>query len=270
MATSRSREVRSATHHAAIRSGYADVGDHRLYWERHESSDADPVVLLHHGLGSIRSWRRQVKALSDVGFDLVLFDRWGYGRSDPRPGFEPGFLQHDAQEALRLLDRLGLQRAHLVGHSDGGTIALLIAAEHPERVISLVVVAAHIYYEPKMLTGLHLIEESISRPPLALALQKEHGERGQDLARAWIEHWLESDPQELSMQDQLADISAPTLVIQGEQDEHATPRHAIDIAEGVQHGHLWLIPGARHMPMHEVPDLFNEHLLAFLAEHASS
>jgi len=270
MATSHSREsLPSDPAGAAPSKGFASVCGHRLYWERHGTRAAEAVVLLHHGLGSIRSWRRQINPLTDAGYDVFLFDRWGYGQSDPRPHFERGFLKQDADEALHLIDQLDLERVHLVGHSDGGTIALLLAAQRPERVLSLVVVAAHIYYEPKMLRGLKLIEQSISRPPLASALEREHGGRGQGIARAWVDHWMGADARELSIQDLLGEISAPTLVIQGELDEHASPRHAVDIAEGVQHGQLWLIPGARHMPMHEVPELFNQRVLEFLTESAS-
>jgi pimeloyl-ACP methyl ester carboxylesterase len=253
-----------------MQSGYARVNGHRLYWERHGPGDGEVIVLLHHGLGSIRSWHRQITPFVRAGFELLLFDRWGYGRSDPRPEFERGFLRQDADEALQLFDQLQLERVSLVGHSDGGTISLLLGAGHPERIASMVIVAAHIYYEPKMLDGLKLIEQSISRPPLSLALEREHGSGGQKLARAWIDHWLASDARELNMKAMLGRISAPTFVVQGELDEHATGQHAIDIAEGVQHGSLWLVPAARHMPMHEFPELFNQRVIDFLADPASS
>jgi pimeloyl-ACP methyl ester carboxylesterase len=81
----------------------------------------------------------------------------------------------------------------------------------------------------------------------------------------WIEHWLGSDPSSLDMSDRLGDIRSPVLVIQGEMDEHATLDHARDIASGVQRGELWLIPGVGHMPLHEVPEEFNQRVLTFLS-----
>lgn len=251
-----------------MRSGTSIVARHRLYWEHFPGTGGDPVVMLHHGLGSIRSWRRQIDSFLQAGYALTLYDRWGYGRSDPRPAFEPGFLNQDAEEALQLMNLLGIERAHLMGHSDGGTIALMLAAEHPDRVLSLIVIAAHIYYEPRMLAGLKMIEDSVIKPPLSLALEREHGQRGQELARAWMDHWFSSSPSELDLRAQLGNITAPTLVVQGEFDEHATAKHAHDIAEGVQEGQVWLIPGTYHMPMHECPELFNQHVLEFLADYA--
>jgi pimeloyl-ACP methyl ester carboxylesterase len=269
MATSLSSDGATVKGGAAVKhSGSSIVAGHSLYWEHFTVTGGEPVLMLHHGLGSIRSWRRQIDPLLGAGYDLLLYDRWGYGRSDPRPAFEPGFLKQDAEEALQLMDLLGIERAHLVGHSDGGTISLLLAAEHPDRVINLLVIAAHIYFEPKMLGGLKMIEDSMVKPPLSLALEREHGRRGQALARAWVDHWLSSSPSELDMRTQLRKITAPTLVIQGELDEHATAQHARDIAAGVQEGQVWLIPDAHHMPMHESPELFNQHMLEFLADHA--
>lgn len=264
MATSPFEDPARNTHLGPSAAGWLEIGDHRLYWERYGDSEAPPVVLLHHGLGSIRSWRRQIPAFAAAGWQVIAYDRWGYGRSDPRPGFEEGYLLDDTREAVALLDALNLPRVSLVGHSDGGTIALLMAAENPERVERMVVVAAHIYIEPEVMDGLRGILERASKPPLATALQREHGERAAALVEAWAGHWLNAKETTLSMQHMLPKISCPTLVIQGELDEHATPQHAIDIAEGVRHGRLWLIPGVYHMPPHEIPENFNRQVLVFL------
>lgn len=77
-------------------------------------------------------------------------------------------------------------------------------------------------------------------------------------------------PQNLDMRERLPKITCPTLVIQGELDEHATPQHAVDISEGVQKGQLWLIPDIHHMPPHEIPEEFNAGVLRFLASQKHS
>lgn len=246
--------------------GLVEIHDHQLYWERY-GDPSDPLILmLHHGLGSIRSWRRQIPAFLQGQWQVLLYDRWGYGRSYRRPSFQDGYLLDDTAEAFLLLDTLGIEDLALLGHSDGGTIALLMASQQPERINAIVVVAAHIYFEPPMAAGLELIAQSISDPRVLTGLKREHGDRALPLVDAWLSHWRSADPASLSMRPLLADVACPTLVIQGELDEHATAQHAIDIAEGVQNGDLWLIPDVKHMPPSEIPDLFNQRVLDYLAK----
>ncbi len=245
--------------------GFIEIHDHQLYWERY-GAPSDPLILmLHHGLGSIRSWRRQIPAFVQEHWQVLLYDRWGYSRSDERPYFQEGYLLDDTAEAFLLLQALGVKELTLLGHSDGGTIALLMASKQPQRIKAIVVVAAHIYFEPPMADGLDLIAQSVSDPRVLAGLKREHGERALRLVDAWLKHWKSADPASLSMRHLLVEITCPTLVIQGELDEHATSQHAIDIAEGVQKGELWLIPDVKHMPPSETPDLFNQRVLDFLA-----
>jgi pimeloyl-ACP methyl ester carboxylesterase len=268
MATSRSNKGNHSpadAHVAPFNNGRVELHGHQLYWERYGDQQNPCILFLHHGLGSIHSWRRQVPAFVEAGWQVLAYDRWGYGRSDERPSFEYGYLAKDTEEAFQFLEMLGIEKLVLVGHSDGGSIALLMASEQPARITAMAVVAAHIYFEPTMVGGFDLIEQSTTEPVLIAALEREHGERASRLVHAWVEHWRSTDPHSLSIQDRLAAITCPTLVIQGELDEHATPQHAVDIAEGVQNGYLWLIPKIKHMPPHEIPDLFNRRVLEFLA-----
>ena len=247
------------------RSGTSLIDGHNLYWELHGPSEGPCVTLLHHGLGSVRAWRRQIPAFVEAGWVVLAYDRWGYGQSDARPGFEKYFLRHDTEESIQVLDALGIEKTALVGHSDGGSIAIMLAASHPERIVSMAIVAAHIYSEPKMRVGLLSIQEDARHPPLHTALQRDHGERAESLVEDWIDHWRGIDGFELKAN--LADITCPTLVIQGALDEHATPQHARDIAKRISHSELWLIPQVHHMPPHEIPDEFNRRVLEFLEEH---
>ena len=230
----------------------------------HGPAPAPIVVLLHHGLGSTASWRKQVPALTAAGWSVLAFDRWGYGQSDARPAFALDFLRCDGEETLALLDSLGLERVSLVGHSDGGSIALLLAAEHPERVVRLITVAAHIYFEPVTGGGVASIAAAAGQSPLREALAREHGDKAPSLVSSWTARWLDPSMRSLSLTDELSHIVCPTLVIQGELDEHATRQHAIDIARGIPGAELWLVPGGHHMLPQEQPVVFNRRMLTFL------
>jgi pimeloyl-ACP methyl ester carboxylesterase len=168
-----------------------------------------------------------------------------------------------------LLDGLDIERACFLGHSDGGSIAIILAANHPERMTKMILVAAHIYVEPKMEGGLRSIEAAAAVPPFSTTLKREHRDRAQDLVKAWLSCWLGHGFITLDLREELCKVQCPTLVIQGEEDEHATIQHARNIAAGIKGSALWLIPGVGHMPMHEIPGAFNQRILAFLRNDGS-
>jgi pimeloyl-ACP methyl ester carboxylesterase len=222
------------------------------------------VVFLHHGLGSVHSWRHQIPAFVAAGWRTLAFDRWGYGRSTPRPAFAPDFLQSDAEETIQLLDALEVRRAAFVGHSDGGTIALIVAGAHPDLVSRMAVVAAHAYYEPREGEGVRGIAAAAQEAPLKDSLDRHHAEKARVLVEQWTQRWLRPEMRDLSLLPALAQVRCPTLVVQGELDEHASPQHARDIAAALPMAELWLIPGAQHMVPHDQANEFNARVLAFL------
>ncbi len=246
-------------------SGHFEVNGHRLYWEWYGPKVVNPIVLLHHGLGSIRSWKHQIPVFLDVGRSVLVFDRWGYGGSDVRDSFAPRFMHEDAEETVEMFNFLGIKSVDLVGHSDGGSISLIIAGKYPELISRLVLVAAHIYIEQKMIDELKTLQEDMS-PQFIRLLEREHGKKAEALIRAWADSWREHGDITLDLANELTNVKCPTLVIQGELDEHATPQQSIDIAEGIPEANLWLIPGIGHMPPQDMPDVFNEKVLNFLSK----
>lgn len=244
---------------------YKVINGHQLYVMASGIAESPPVVLLHHGLGSTRAWRRQVEALADAGFHVIAYDRWGYGESEARPALSvPGF-EDDLCDLLALLDHLQLGRASLVGHSDGGTIALYFAAAHPERVVCLVTIAAHIYVEPKMVSSMLGVRQNFENDAnFRHSFQRVHGEKYQQVFDNWFYGWAKPEHLSWDMRPLLQQIRCPALVIQGLRDEHATPRHAEDIAEAIPGAELWLVPGVGHMLPRDAAGAFNDRLVEFL------
>lgn len=257
---------KSTPHHLPRLTGQTVINDHNLYWEFYGPDTGPTVVLLHYGLGSIRSWNLQIPDLVESGFNVLAIDRWGYGRSDSREAFEPYFLHHDAEETVYLLKTFGIKQASLIGHSDGGSIALIIASRYPNLVQNLILIAAHVYVEQKLVKALKLIKIASQTLPFSRVLEREHGDRAKSLVQAWLDCWFQHGPLTIDLNEELEGVSCPTLVIQGEQDEYASPQHARDIATWIETATLWLIPDVGHMPPQEIPEEFNRTIIDFLKE----
>jgi pimeloyl-ACP methyl ester carboxylesterase len=240
---------------------------HHLHVHIHGSPDAPSVVLLHHGLGNARAWRRQTTALAAAGLRVIAYDRWGYGKSDVRQGLDIPYFEQDQADLLALLDYLSIQRAILVGHSDGGTIALSLAAHYPRRVLGLAAIAAHIYLEPQMLPA---IEEArwvfLSDEQFRVKFREAHGEKWQCVFENWYQGWWHLQSLNWDMRPLLASIQCPCFVIQGELDEYTTPQHAREVAAAIPGATLWLAPGVDHMLQRQAPKQLNERLLRFIKD----
>ena len=244
---------------------WVQVNGHRLYYEWHGPQEGTPVVLLHHGLGSTRAWKHQVPALTEAGFRVVVYDRWGYGASDPRPRLDLPHFAQDVADLAALLDALDIERTLLIGHSDGGNVALAFATTYPRRALAVVAVAAHIYLEATMPRGITQVAETYrSNAAFRAGLDRAHHGRGAQVFRLWYAGWTQSDLEGWDARPQFRAVTCPVLVVQGDADEHATPRHAQDLAAVLPQGQLVLVPGGRHMLPQEQPERFNRLVLDFL------
>jgi pimeloyl-ACP methyl ester carboxylesterase len=201
-----------------------------------------------------------------AGYHVIVYDRWGYGQSEARPYLEVPSFKDDLADLEALLRALNLQRVSLLGHSDGGSIALYYTAQKPQRVTTLITLAAHIYIEPETESGVHSIQQTFEQDEeFRSKLHRVHGDKFESVFRNWFDGWHTPQALDWDMRSLLSEISCPTLVIQGQEDEHATSKQAHDIADGIPGAKLWLVPGAAHMVQQEMPDIFNHKLLEFLS-----
>lgn len=245
------------------------INGHNLYVEQFGPETGPEVVLLHHGLGSVKAWRGQIPALVEHGYHVTAYDRWGYGGSDERSGLDLPTFAADVNDLHGLLNSSGIKRATLVGHSDGGTIALYFAAQYPELVSCLVIVAAHIYIERKMEAGILGISQSFKTDGrFRKSLLSIHGAKYESVFHNWFDGWHRMDNIPWDMRPTIRQINCPALIIQGTEDEHATAQHAKDIAKEIPGADICIIQGAGHMLPQENFELFNPILLQFLKSNA--
>lgn len=251
---------------------YAKIGEHNLCYETHGSGTW--VVMLHHATASKRSWRHLVPRLASR-FSVLTYDRPGFGCSPISPAaisscelppWPADYLQRDAEDLATLLDCLEIDLAALVGHSDGATIAMLAAASHPGRVDRIVAEAPHVSVDAETCPPAvaNLWAEMQRCEQLQGALQRDHGHRGMAVARRWAHRWLDTAFWGWTVEDQLAHIQCPVLVIHGAQDPFFPVSHSRLVAERVPHGQLRIMYGVGHVPHLEAADLFAEYALEFL------
>ena len=217
-----------------------------------------PLVLLHGLAGSGAWWKRNLPALSGA-FRVTAVDLPGFGSSHPDARL---ILDELPAQLDALLDELGIERAHVMGHSMGGLVAGGLAADHPERVDRLVLVdAGFLSLDP---TWRHRVSGPLktlpwTSPTILPTLLRDVARAGPvRMARATAELMRED------WRHKLPSITAPTLVVWGEHDRVCNPRIGQQIAATVPDARLVIIPGAGHNPMWEKPAAFDREVLGFL------
>ena len=188
--------------------------------------DAAPtLVLLHEGLGSVALWRDFPDRLAEAtGLGVLVYSRRGYGASDavelPRP---LGYMHEEGLDLLpRVLDAAGVRRAILVGHSDGGSIALIHAGSDAPKIDGLVVMAPHVVVEDCCVDAIAGTTDAFRIGGLRARLERYHGRNVDCAFWGWNLAWLDPAFRQWDIRKYLPRISVPTLVIQGEDDEYGT------------------------------------------------
>lgn len=223
-----------------------------------QAGEGPPLVLMHGLAGSGAWWQRNLPALSGA-FRVTAIDLPGFGASHPDARL---ILDEVPAQVAALMGELGIERAHVMGHSMGGLVAGGLAADHPERVDRLVLVdAGFLSLDPTLrhrVTGL-LRTLPWTSPTILPVLLRDAARSGPVRMAAATAELLRKD-----WSDKLPAITAPTLVVWGQHDRVCNPRIGEQIATVVPGARLVIIRGAGHNPMWEKQADFDREVLAFL------
>jgi pimeloyl-ACP methyl ester carboxylesterase len=231
------------------------------YYE--EQGQGDPLVLLHGGMSDSSSWGMQVPAFA-AAYRVFAPDRRGHGRTSDTDA--PYTYEDMATETIAFLEQVVSGPAHLVGWSDGGNIALLVAAQRPDLVRRQVVVGANFHHEGLM--DVADMGGDPDAPEVAMfkgmhdALSPGGPDHWPSFFRRSMQMWREGPTMTVG---DLAGIDVPTLVLVGD-DEPITLDHTCALYEALPASQLAIVPGTSHLLLLEKPDAGNKLILDFLAE----
>jgi 3-oxoadipate enol-lactonase len=261
---------------------YQQVNDIQLYYELHGPEKADVIVLSNGIFMSTGSWRFQVAEL-EKHFCVLVYDCRGMWKSDHPAG--PYSMAQHADDLAGLLNALGIRQAHIGGISYGGEISLLFALKYPEKTRSLIVSSSVSQLDPLLgaIGQSWLAAMQTHNPDMLFSITLPY-----NFSEAWIRqnaHLLEVTRQgyagldfdsvselmaafvKLDITAELNQITAPTLVMVGEDDILKSRKYSEIIASKIPGAEMIIIPHAGHAVCLEQPAAFNSALLGFVLKH---
>lgn len=244
--------------------GYIENDGARIWYSSHGSGI--PVILLHGGLGNSGNWGYQVPVLLSAGYRVVLMDSRGHGRStrDERP-FSYTLM---ASDVSAVMDANHLEKASLIGWSDGACTALVLASKEPARVKDVFFFGCNM--DPsgtKEFVFTPTIGRCLNRHKQDYASLSATPDQFDNFSEA-VGLMQRTQPN-YSAQD-LARISVPVTVAHSEHDEFIKREHAEYLARSIPNSEFVFLPGVSHFAPLQRPELFNGAILTFLNKSSST
>jgi pimeloyl-ACP methyl ester carboxylesterase len=219
-----------------------------------------PVILLHGGLGHGGNWAHQVPALVENGYRAIVIDSRGHGRSTRNA--KPYSYDLMATDVLAVMDAMHIEKAALVGWSDGACTALILAAKNPSRVAGVFFFACNM--DPsgtKEFQMTPIIQRCFNRHVKDYQRLSPTPDKFGEFSEAV---GLMQRTQPNYSADDLARISVPVVIVQSEQDEFIKREHAEYLAQNIPNAKFILLPGVSHFAPLQRPEQFNAVILTFL------
>jgi pimeloyl-ACP methyl ester carboxylesterase len=240
--------------------GYVEHDGARIWYAAYGSGPT--VILLHGGLGHSGNWGYQVPALVSSGYHTVVIDSRGHGRStrDERP-FSYELM---AADVSAVMDTLNLEKAGLVGWSDGAVIALILADKSPARVRGVFFFACNT--DPsgtKEFDFTPIVGRCISRHMQDYSQLSATPDQFNEFSEA-VGLMQRTQPN-YSAED-LAQISVPVAIVHSEHDEFIKREHAEYLAKSIPHAEFIFLPDVSHFAPLQRPEQFNRTMLSFLSK----
>ena len=188
-----------------------------------ENDSRPTLVFLHDALGSIEQWKKfPQQVVEATGLNAIIYDRRGHGGSSAltKPhGY--GFMHDEALVFLpAVLHKFEVQKPILIGHSDGGSIALIYAANFKPHAI--VTIAPHVLVEFQTMDGIR--KTLLKRGKLVHFLEKYHQDKAETLVRSWSGTWLSPSFTRWNLKTEMSFINCDVMLIQDQKDPYGSDK----------------------------------------------
>jgi pimeloyl-ACP methyl ester carboxylesterase len=228
---------------------------------------AETIVMLHEGLGSIGLWKDFPQQLAArTGCRVLAYSRYGHGNSEKLAQKRPvKFMHYEGEVVLpELLDKLNVAQPILLGHSDGGSIALIFTGKYPERVRALILEAPHVFVEDLSVASIAAAKVSFETTDFRAKLGRYHAHVDETF-RGWNDIWLDPRFRAWNIESYLESIRCPVLCIQGEEDEYGTRAQVEAIRARLPWTEIVMLPNCEHSPHRDQRDTTLEKMAEFVA-----
>ena len=214
------------------------------------AANAPTIVMLHEGLGSIAMWKDFPEQLAQAtGFGVLVYSRYGHGKSERLAEKRSvDFMHHEAKVVLpELLRQFEIQQPILLGHSDGASITIIYAGTRPQQVRALILEAPHVFVEDVSIQSIANMRTQFESTDLPQKLARYH-DHVEEVFRGWNNIWLDPDFRQWNIEEYLAPITCPVLVIQGQNDEYGTLAQVQAIQRLIPATQTRILPRCGHSP----------------------
>ncbi|MEW6140486.1 MAG: alpha/beta hydrolase [Thermodesulfobacteriota bacterium] len=248
-----------------------EIRGRKIYYEIHGTGPV--VLLLHHGFASMKMWKDVYPRFVEAGYQVLMYDRRGYGRSEPGEDFDRFYLSDSfCSESVRDLEaltyKLGIRRFNIVGQCEGGVIGTLYAGKFSEQVSSLVI-ASTLCFSTRTMTEFNAEKFPKSFHELDNGIRDKllywHGEnRAETLYELARTHGGAYGTGNFDLRPKLPAVQCPALVLYPDRSALFGVEQAVEFYRHLPNAELSVLPRCGHNTYEQLPDEYVRQVLNFL------
>jgi len=249
---------------------FEEIKNLRIYYEAH--GEGEVILLVHHGFGCSKIWKNIYPRFVAEGYRVIMYDRRGYGRSEPGDGFMDFYAsdryRQESVEELRLLkERLGIGQFHLAGQCEGGVIGVDYAVKYPQEIKTLTVASTQCYSEVLM-TELNAIKLVNNFTDLEAGLQAKmiewHGESAEVYYNQFANYGGAYGVDYFDLRPILPMVGCPTLVLYPDRSSIFDVEQSVAFYRHLPRGELAVFPKCGHNTYDQRPEEYTRTILDFI------